>query len=580
MPEERHTTSERVDDLPLIVYWLLKMQVAQIIDTVLPKPHGNRQGLSFGQLAVLFLTYILTQYDHRMCSVEEWVRAHLQTLERATGWAIGDKEATDDRLEDLLSALGVVEDLATSPPAACIEEQLGRQMIQAYALPTQVARIDTTGFSVYHSAGEEEPASCLVHFGHSKDHRPDLRQFVEALGTLDPAGIPLVTATLPGNTADDGVYLPLWQRMVAQVGRSDFLLVGDSKLASLENRAQLQQQGGFYLCPLPMTGHWPEVLRDWVLGQPVILRPVFLDEPDSEPIGEGFPMELGKLWTDPATGQRVCWIEQVFVFRSHALAHRELQALHRRLDQAESALSKVARRPGDDRTKLKGKLEQILQHHRVAAFLEVTITQEPWVEERLLGPGRPGPNRPRYQVEHRKLTATFQRRAEAIQEAQALAGWRLYATNAGPKRLNLVEGIRHYRAQWQPERGFHRFKRGRLCALPLYLQDDARIRGLMLLLGIALRVLTLMEFVVRRTLQAQPKELAGLYDGNPRRATRRPTAEKLLSAFQGITLYRHHWARHVEEEITPLSPLHRRILELMEIPQTIYYVGPEPGPSG
>ncbi|MFQ6033803.1 MAG: hypothetical protein ACE5KR_02950 [Candidatus Bipolaricaulia bacterium] len=253
MPEERHTTSERVDDLPLIVYWLLKMQVAQIIDAVLPKPHGNRQGLSFGQLAVLFLTYILTQYDHRMCSVEAWVRAPLKTLERATGWAIGDKEATDDRLEDLLSALGAGEDLATSPPAACIEEHLGRQIIQAYTLPTEVARIDTTSFSVYHSAEEEEPAS-LVHFGHSKDPRPALRQFIEALGTLDPAGIPLVTATLPGTTADAGVDLPLWQRMVAQVGRSDFLLVGDSKLASLENRAQLQQEGGFYLCPLPMTG--------------------------------------------------------------------------------------------------------------------------------------------------------------------------------------------------------------------------------------------------------------------------------------------------------------------------------------
>lgn len=259
-----------------------------------------------------------------------------------------------------------------------------------------------------------------------------------------------------------------------------------------------------------MTGHWPQVLRDWVIEQPVVPQPVFLDEADSEPIGEGFPIEVGKVWTDPVTGRRVCWLEQVFVFRSHALAHRERQALHRRLDRAEHALSKVAHRPGDDRTKLEGKLEQILQCHRVAAFWEVTITEELWVEERLLGPGRPGPTRPRRQAEHRSLRVTFQRRAEAIQEAEALAGWHLYATNAGPKRLTLVEAIRHYRAQWQPERGFHRFKRGRLSALPLYLQDDARIRGLMLLLGIALRVLTLMEFVVRRTLQAQTKELAGL----------------------------------------------------------------------
>ena len=48
MPEEGYTTSERVDDLPLLVYWLLQMQVEQIIDAVLPKPHGTRQGLSYG----------------------------------------------------------------------------------------------------------------------------------------------------------------------------------------------------------------------------------------------------------------------------------------------------------------------------------------------------------------------------------------------------------------------------------------------------------------------------------------------------------------------------------------------------
>ncbi|MFQ6016525.1 MAG: transposase [Anaerolineae bacterium] len=578
MPEERHTTSERVDDLPLIVYWLLKMQVAEIIDAVLPKPHGNRQGLSYGQLAVLFLTYILTQYDHRMCSVEEWVRAHPQTLEEATGWAIGDKDATDDRLEDLLSALGAVGDLETCPPAARIEEQLGRHVIRAYALPTQLARIDTTSFSVYHSAGEGETESSLVQFGHSKEHRPDLRQFIEALGTLDPAGIPLVSATLSGNTADDGVYLPLWKRMAAQVGRPDFLLVGDCKLASLENRARLQREGGFYLCPLPMTGNWPQILRDWVGDQTVPPQPVFLDEADSEPIGEGFTVELGKLWTDPATGQRVCWMEQLFVFRSQALAHRELQALNRRLCRAEQALQRLANRPGDDRVKLEGKIEETLHRHTVAAFLEVTVNEKRWVEERLIGPGRPGPDRPRRQVEHRRLTVTLRRRPQAIGEAEALAGWRIYATNAGRQRLNLVGAIRHYRAQWQPERGFHRFKRGRLSALPLYLQDDARIRGLMLLLGIALRVLTLMEFVVRRSLQVQNEELAGLYDGNPRRATSRPTAEKLLSAFQGITLYRHHREAHIEEEITPLSPLQVRILELMEVAQTIYHAEPEPVP--
>ena len=55
---------ERVDEIPLLIYWLLKMQVDVIIDRVLPPPHGNRQGLSYGQLALLFIVGIdLLRYN-------------------------------------------------------------------------------------------------------------------------------------------------------------------------------------------------------------------------------------------------------------------------------------------------------------------------------------------------------------------------------------------------------------------------------------------------------------------------------------------------------------------------------------
>ncbi len=65
-------------------------------------------------------------------------------------------------------------------------------------------------------------------------------------------------------------------------------------------------------------------------------------------------------------------------------------------------------------------------------------------------------------------------------------------------RLTLTEAVESYKEQWQPEQGFHRLKRGRLSALPIYFRDEDKIRGLMFLLTIALRVFALMEFVVRR----------------------------------------------------------------------------------
>jgi transposase len=151
-----------------------------------------------------------------------------------------------------------------------------------------------------------------------------------------------------------------------------------------------------------------------------------------------------------------------------------------------------------------------------------------------------------------------------------LAGWRQYATNALASRLSLAGAVNCYRQEWQPEHGFHRLKGGLLAITPLFLKDDNRIRGLLLLLGVALRVLTLTEFVARRSLAATSETLKGLYAGNPNRATNQPTAERLLKAFDDITLYRHESPTQVWYEVTELSPSQRRILQLLGVPESIY----------
>lgn len=91
-------SSERIDDIPVIVEWLKQMKIAKYIDQKLKKPHGNHKGMSYGQLSVLLLTYIITQSDHRLCAVESWVQSHRQILELTTGWSIGEKDTSDDAL--------------------------------------------------------------------------------------------------------------------------------------------------------------------------------------------------------------------------------------------------------------------------------------------------------------------------------------------------------------------------------------------------------------------------------------------------------------------------------------------------
>jgi len=63
---------------------------------------------------------------------------------------------------------------------------------------------------------------------------------------------------------------------------------------------------------------------------------------------------------------------------------------------------------------------------------------------------------------------------------------------------------------------------------------------------------------------------AGLYAGNPKRATARPTAEKLLAAFKEITLLLIEGPHQSFAHLTSLSPLQQQILALLEFPLEIY----------
>ena len=60
---------ERVDGLPLILYWLTKMRIQEAIDSIW-QPHAYWKGLSYGQLAVIFIAYILYMHTHQLSGME------------------------------------------------------------------------------------------------------------------------------------------------------------------------------------------------------------------------------------------------------------------------------------------------------------------------------------------------------------------------------------------------------------------------------------------------------------------------------------------------------------------------------
>ena len=96
--------------------------------------------------------------------------------------------------------------------------------------------LDTT--SLYF---EGEGGQSLGQYGHSKDHRPDLRQVVLAV-VIDARGRPICSEVWPGNTADVTTLLPVIERlktrfMIARIGIvADRGMISAATLAELEAR--------------------------------------------------------------------------------------------------------------------------------------------------------------------------------------------------------------------------------------------------------------------------------------------------------------------------------------------------------
>jgi transposase len=89
----------------------------------------------------------------------------------------------------------------------------------------------------------------------------------------------------------------------------------------------------------------------------------------------------------------------------------------------------------------------------------------------------------------------------------------VYATNQVADGFSLPQAIEAYRDKYLVERNFGRLKGRPLSLPPSYVQRDDHATGLVRSLSLALRVLTLMECVVRRQLPMQATALAGLLKG-------------------------------------------------------------------
>lgn len=562
MNQELAITIEPVDDIPVLLTTMKQMGLPELVDEHF-KPHGNWRGLSPGEVMSGWLAYILSEGDHRLNQAEAWAQGRQHVLRPFLNDALQGSDFRDDRL-----AIGL-DLLSDDKNWVEFEEALNRRTLRVYALEKRRVRLDTTSASGYWAVSEDG----LFQFGHSKDHRPDLAQAKVMLAALDPLGMPLVAQVVSGEKADDPLYIPAIDEVRKAVEEWGLLYVGDSKMMSLATRAHLVAGGDYYLGPLALT-QVPQATIDgylapvWTEEQP--LTAVYREQASGETVkvAEGFEVE--ERLTARISGQTLTWTERRLVIRSLQHAAAAKTALHHRLAQAEEAIlalnqPKQGRTPLTTVEEMQAAAEAVLKRKDVAALLTLTYTET--VTEREV---RKYGDRPAAIRTTRTVQVAVERNSAAIQTAENRLGWRVYGTNQPAADLTLEEAVLAYRNEYLIERNFGRLKGRSLSLTPMYLADDNRATGLIRLLTLGLRILTLVEGVVRQRLAESKAQLAGLYAGNPKRTTARPTAESLLRAFKGIALSFVTISGRTYQHLTPLSDLQHKILELLNYPTTIY----------
>jgi transposase len=559
--EPRLLRVEAVADLPVLWATLQRLELPATLDRHFGTPLHWKGPLTPGDVLPLWLLFLVSQGDHCLNHVSAWVEFHHGTLSALLGKTVLPVHFHDDRLADCLSRLAAGDSFAR------LEGDLNRQTVRVYQLPTDTVRIDATTANSYADVLSEQG---LLQFGHSKDD-PGRPQFKIAAAVLDPLGMPLATAVVPGNTADDPLYVPAIRAVRESLGAGGRTYIGDCKMGSLATRAFVAAGGDSHLCPLAESQlsrvQRRELLRPvWEGTQALeqVRRPGPEGHPD-ELAAEGFGVEAEL--TAMVDQKEVRWTERRWLVRSLAYAQSQQAALERRLERATAALRElVVRKRGKKRlfhAGLMNAAEGIVAREGVEGLLSCTATAV--LAKR---PPGSGGDRPTPQAADVSFVMEVVREEALIQERKREMGWQVYGTNA--VALALAAVVWAYRGQYRIEDDWSRLKGRSLGLTPLYLQDEVRIQGLVCLLSVALRVLSLVEWDVRERLRKGKTKLRDVYEGQPGRQTARPSAELLLRVMRAISISVVVVNGQTHVLLSPLTQVQRRLLDLWGLPPDLY----------
>ncbi len=545
----------QVGGLPLIHAIAERMSLKAILSDYIT-PHGNELIPSVDSL--ILLIYNLTLGKYPLYELTQWVDSHDW---RCIGCeSIKSGHFNDDRFGRALDKLYLAD-------RASLMTTLVVTMSHAFELDLSRLHNDSTSVKAFGKIPGKTRTKLELKKGHSKDHRPDLKQLVFSLSISADGGVPIHHKAYAGNRTDDTTHIETWNSLRALQATPHFLYVGDAKLCTDEQLSYLVTQGGRAITMIPET--WGEVkafktaLRRVKPPKRVIWR---RRKPGGSKGAEEYFSTFQGSYTTTQRGYRIHWI--------YSSEKRQRDRLHReqRLSKAEQELlrltARINRRALKTKEAIEAAAQSILATNNVAAFFYLEVGR---LEERhqvQVGRGRPG-KETKYQTRIDVLsTLSWTRKVSVIKDESNTDG--IFPLLSTDERLSSKEVLQAYKYQPTLEKRFTQFKSIHNAA-PLLFNKIERIEGNMFAFFIALMIQALLEREVRQKMKEQRIKALKVYPEE--REARCPTTSRVLNIFDSISTYQiTENSRVVEEYKDDLNDTQKLILEFLNITQNRYWL--------
>jgi transposase len=454
-----------------------------------------------------------------------------------------------------------------------------RQVIDEFRINMDELHNDSTSVSFYgaYDQAEEErqvrgQQTLAITYGHSKAHRPDLKQLLFILTVSNDGGVPIYFTSASGNTSDDTTHRQTWDLLCQLAGRTDFLYVADCKLASSENMEYIARKGRF-ITVLPRSRKEDKQFRKQLLENPDSVRwdDVYTVSKKVRTKGTEQEVEVDRLTVVSdemlsSDGYRLLWYHSTRK-ADHDARYRagSLQRAIRELTELRVRLSGPRAR-FKDRKKVDEAVQEIVKRLKEESLLVVTVEEREEGTFRQASKGRPGKNTKYVKEIKKRFEISWSIDPIRMAEAEATDG--IFPLISNVNEMTPEEILRAYKRQPIIEKRFSQLKTD-FGVAPICLQSVTRIQGLLAVYFLALIVQTLLERELRQAMDRAKIESLPLYPEE--RACRCPTARKVIDLFDGVQRHElEQSGRDTEVMVTELSPRQRQIVELLGISAKSY----------